>query len=706
MACYGAAFLLALSGCTASDDESAAMMKTLAGKNRLAQEKSPYLLQHAGNPVDWYPWGEEAFARARTLDKPIFLSIGYSTCHWCHVMAHESFENDTVAAIMNELFVNIKLDREERPDVDQIYMRAVQALTRSGGGWPLSVFLTPDRKPFFGGTYFPPEDRYGRAGFPSVLRQVSEAYRTRQEDIVRVTDQIAAFLAEVPQAADDLPPDSLLQVSFKQNLESFDRTWGGFGGAPKFPRSMALSFLMRYYKRSDAPQALAMVTRTLDGMANGGMYDHLGGGFHRYSTDERWLVPHFEKMLYDNALLARTYLEAYQLTGRERYAAVAREIFGYLMREMRAPGGGLYSAQDADSEGEEGKFYVWSRSEVDSVLGDHAEFFCACYDVTSGGNFEGANILWTPNDLAKVAAASHLSPTEAQARLAADRARLLSVRGGRIWPHRDEKVLSAWNGLALGAFAFGYQVLGDPALLKAAGDIASFLESEMWDGRTLKARWADGEVRYDGYLDDYAFVAWGLLDLYESTFDPNQLKLAFGLMDAAEVQFAAPGGGYYFAPAGNSDLLARPQEVYDGALPSGNSIMVLNLLKRSEYTGDPAFKNRAVRVLKAYKSDVEQHPASFPQMLCALDFFYGTPREVVIVGTRPAAADLLAALRREFSPNKVVLLSVPGDGRLAGLTPLVDGKEAQAGKAMAYVCRDFTCRLPTADPHEMLALLR
>jgi len=700
-----AAILVLTASCGAKRKDEAMTYGT-AGKNRLAQEKSPYLLQHADNPVDWYPWGEEAFAAARAQDKPIFLSIGYSTCHWCHVMEHESFENDSIARLMNDLFICIKVDREERPDVDQIYMRAVQAITRQGGGWPLSVFLTPDLKPFFGGSYFPPEDRYGRPGFPSVLRQMSEIYRTRRDEIDRVTADVTKFLQTGPEVQAEPLPATVLDTAYEQLRRSFDAVWGGFGSAPKFPRSMTLSFLMRYSLRGSDSLAREMAVQTLDKMAGGGMFDHLGGGFHRYSTDREWLVPHFEKMLYDNALLARTYIEALQLTANPRYGRVARHVLDYMIRDLRAPEGAFFSAEDAGSEGEEGKFYVWSRAEVDSILGERSALFCEYYDVSDSGNFEGANILWTPRSLDAVVRVHGLNAEELAQAFAADRSRLLAARNQRVRPHRDEKILTSWNGLAIGALAVAYQVLDEPAYLDAARRAADFILAEMWDGATLKARWAGGEIRYDGYLDDYAFLAWGLFDLYEASFAPEYLKAALAVLDAAEAKFTTPEGGYFFAPASNAELLARPQEVYDGALPSGVSVMALNLLRRAEYTGNLAFRDRAADLFRAYRGEVEEYAAGFPQLMCALDYYYGQPREVVLAGSPDAAAPLLHALRRQFLPNKVVLFKAPDDAGLADLAPIVKGKDGAPGEVLAYVCRDFTCKLPTADPKEMLELLR
>ncbi len=662
-------------------------------RNRLAGEKSPYLLQHRSNPVDWYPWGEEAFEAARAADKPIFLSIGYSTCHWCHVMAHESFENESTAALMNELFINIKLDREERPDVDHLYMKAVMALGDGQGGWPMSVFLTPQLVPFFGGTYFPPEDRYGRPGFPRLLERMADVYRTRKDDIERVTGGILDFLRKEPDAGAQVPGPDVLESATRQLASTFDRTWGGFGGAPKFPRSMTVSFLMRRHLAAPRSNALEMATLTLDRMAEGGLHDHLGGGFHRYSTDGRWLVPHFEKMLYDNALLARTYLEAFQLTREERYAQVARDVFAYLRRDLRDAEGAYYAAEDADSEGEEGTFYVWSKHELEAELGEDAALFCDYYQVTGGANFEGRSILWTPEPLVDVAARHKVDPGEAAGRLSKLRARLLEVRSKRPRPHRDEKILASWNGLVLGAFALGHQVLNDAVCLESAREVARYLLERMWDGKTLKARAAGGDVRFDGYLDDYAFVAWGLFDLYESTFEVHYLERAFEIMDRAEEQFATAAGGYFFAPPSNSELLARPQEVYDGALPSGAAVMALNLLKRAEYTGEARFRKRAETVMQIYQRDIETHPAGFPQWLCALDFLHGQPRQIVVAGPAATADALWPVIRSRFLPNKVVLHTVDGRDAITRVAPVAQGKSSGTG-AMVYVCRNFACQAP------------
>jgi hypothetical protein len=675
------------------------------GLNRLAAEKSPYLLQHKDNPVHWYPWGEDAFAAARSADKPIFLSIGYSTCHWCHVMAHESFENDSVAELMNERFINVKVDREERPDVDHLYMKAVTAMNHGQGGWPLSVFLTPDLVPYFGGTYFPPRDRHGLPGFPTILTRMSEAYRTRKDDVARVTADVRRFLETPLEAGTHVPPPALLDTALRQLQGTFDRTWGGFGGAPKFPRSMTLSFLMRRQLAAPGPETLEMIKLTLDRMAEGGLYDHLGGGFHRYATDARWLVPHFEKMLYDNALLARAYLEAYQLTGEKRYAQVAREIFGYLRRDLRDPEGGYYAAEDADSEGEEGTFYLWTRSEIERHLGADAGLFCDYYQITPEGNFEGRSVLWAPEPLAPMATRHGLQVDVASRRLEAQRAQLLSVRSHRPRPHRDEKILTSWNGLALGAWALGFQVLNDSSCLASAREVARFLLERMWDGETLKARAAAGEVRFDGYLDDYAFTAWGLMDLYECTFEPIYLENAFDLMDAAERLFATPDGGYYFSPASNSELLARTQEVYDGALPSGASVMALNLLKRAEYTGVTAFRDRAEAVMQAYQTEISAHPAGYPQWLCALEFLYGRPREIVVAGSLDTSDPVWATIRGRFLPNKVLLYTADGRDAITRIAPVTAGKTGRDGRTLVYVCRDFACQAPAGDLEQLCAQL-
>jgi uncharacterized protein YyaL (SSP411 family) len=684
--------------------------------NRLSREKSPYLLQHAHNPVDWYAWGEEAFAKARTEDKPIFLSIGYSTCHWCHVMERESFENEAIAALLNEHFVPIKVDREERPDVDQVYMQAVQILTGQGG-WPLSAFLTPDGRPFWGGTYFPPENRFGRPGFATVLGALSEAWRTRRAELLESADKLKSYIQDhsrLPRPEAGREPDpAILALGLQQFAARFDPAQGGFGPAPKFPRSHALSFLLGAYAREKDPSVLRMVEVTLDHMARGGMHDHLGGGFHRYSTDAQWLVPHFEKMLYDQALLARTYLEAYQVTGKEEYAAVAQGIFTYVLRDMTAPEGGFLSAEDADSEGEEGKFYVWTPEEIQEVLGrEESLFFAGVYDVTSAGNFEdGRSILNLKRRLPDVAAEHGMELGALAARLESARTKLLAARGQRIRPHLDDKVLTDWNGLMIGALALGARVLGEPAYATAAARAASFVKGTLRraDGRLLK-RYRAGEAAIPGYLDDYAFLAWGLLDLYGATFDPDHLESARDLArEMVKLFWDAESGGFFFTGADSPQLLVRSQEVYDGATPSGNAIAALVLLRLGELTADPELGRYGRDTVTAFAPALEVSPLSFPQMLIALDFAIGPRAEVVLAGD-PKSEEfraMAAALDRLHLPRVVVAARPAGEAgrRIVALAPYLNAHEPLDGKATAFVCRDYACALPAHDVDAMLGQL-
>ena len=711
---------LAMTGADSKKETSPVPTTHAEHTNRLAREKSPYLLQHAHNPVDWYPWGEEAFARAKAEDKPIFLSIGYSTCHWCHVMERESFENEEIAAFLNEHFVPIKVDREERPDVDQVYMQAVTAITGQGG-WPLSAFLTPDGRPFWGGTYFPPDDRYGRPGFPTVLARLSEMWTARRADLLQSADRLRSHLEEQsrlprPEAGGELGEalgPGLLARGVEQFAASFDSALGGFGRAPKFPRSHTLSFLLAAHARGGEPEALRMVEVTLDQMARGGIHDHLGGGFHRYSTDARWLVPHFEKMLYDQALLARTYLEAYQVTGEAEYAAVARDIFAYVERDMTAPEGGFYSAEDADSEGEEGKFYVWTPEEVKAVLGpDEGAFFAGVYDVTSEGNFEGGrSILNLKRRLAAVAAEPRTEVEELESRLAADRLKLLAARRKRVRPHLDDKILTDWNGLMIGALALGARVLGEPAYREAAERAADFAWRRLRraDGRLLK-RWRAGEAAIPGYLDDYAFLAWGQLELYGATFDPEHLERARTLArDMVRLFRDAEGGGFYFAGTDAESLIVRTQEIYDGAVPSGNAIAALVLLRLGDLTADPELGRQGRETVDAFAAALAASPTAFPQLLLALDFALGPTTEVVLAGD-PGSPDLramLAGLDRRFLPRTVVAVRPPGAAgeRMVALAPFLAAHEARDGRATAYVCRNYACSLPTSDPAAMLAQL-
>ena len=671
--------------------------------NRLANETSPYLLQHANNPVDWHPWGEVALAKARAEDKPILLSIGYSACHWCHVMEHESFEDEQIAGLMNQLFVNIKVDREERPDLDSIYMSAVQALT-GRGGWPMTMFLTPDGAPFYGGTYFPPQDRGHMPGFPRVLRSVAEAYRTRRAEVGKSAEQLTAMLGRqvAPQASQYLAPE-LLDQALRALLPQFDMQEGGLGGAPKFPQPMALEFLLRSYRRTDSPEALAAARLTLDKMACGGIYDQLGGGFHRYSVDAVWLVPHFEKMLYDNAQLARVYLQAYQVTGEPLFRRVVEETLEYVRCEMTDPGGGFYSTQDADSEGEEGKFFVWTPQEIEAVLGgEDARLLCAYFDVTEQGNFEHHNILRVAASVEAVALTLGVDPAGAQAVIERGRRGLFEARERRVKPGRDEKVLTAWNGLMLRTFAEAAAALDRDDYREQANRNAEFVLANLRrDGRLLRT-WKDGQAKLNGYLEDYACLADGLLSLYEATFDPRWLAEARSIADVMIEQFADDSaGGFYVTGKDHERLVSRPKDLFDNATPSGNSVAAEALLRLGLLSGQGLYREAAERVLRLLGVIAAQHPAAFGRLLCALDFYLGSPKEIAIVG-QPDAADTASLTRTVFSryaPNKVVAGCAPNAAPPD--IPLLADRPARNGKATAYVCQNDVCQAPATTPEEL-----
>jgi len=667
--------------------------------NRLAHETSPYLLQHANNPVDWNPWGPEAIERANTEQKPIFLSIGYSACHWCHVMEHESFENEAIARMLNEGFVPIKVDREERPDLDQIYMQAVQMMT-GRGGWPMSMFLTPDLEPFYGGTYWPPTGRNGMPGFDQVLAAVSEAWLQRRDVVRNQASQLTAELqktASLEHAAGELSLEPL--KSAEAMLERiFDHRHGGFGSAPKFPHPMDLRVLLRLWRRTPRDELIGPVSLTLDKMAAGGIFDQLGGGFHRYSVDERWLVPHFEKMLYDNALLAGCYLEAYQATGRDDYALVARQTLDYVLREMTGPGGGFFSTQDADSEGEEGRFYVWTPDEIRAVLGEAAsKTFCYTYDVSPEGNFEGRNILNLPKTLAQCAKIFEREATELAAELALGREKLLAARGRRVWPDLDDKVLVSWNGLMIDALAQAAGVLDDSRYLSAATSAAEFIARNLRrdDGRLLHS-WRAGRARFDAYLDDYACLANSLVSLYEAGFDEQWIDLAVELADIMLAQFAdADRGGFFFTASDHETLITRPKDVQDSSTPSGNAMAATALLRLGKLCGRPDYLAAARRTLATFTELMSRHPTAAGQLLIALDFELGPSPELVLMA--PAndedAAAVLAEVRRRYLPNKVVARR-PGVAPSAQLDTIFAGKPVPASGVALYVCRDFTCQAP------------
>ncbi len=664
-------------------------------QNRLAQATSPYLLQHASNPVDWYPWGEEALSRARTEDKPIFLSIGYSACHWCHVMAHESFEDEEIARLLNTHFVPVKVDREERPDLDEIYMESVQVLT-GRGGWPMSVWLLPDLKPFFGGTYFPKESRQGMPGFRPLLERIAELWVARRPELVRDAGVLAETLRlqAMGSPGASLPGEEVFDVALQQLRRDFDPRWGGFRAAPKFPAHLAVELILRRGSRADR----AMATRTLDAMWEGGMYDHLGGGFARYSVDGQWLVPHFEKMLYDNAQLAACYLSAFQSTGEPRYARIARETLDYLLRDLRDPLGGFHSSEDADSEGEEGRFYAFTPSEIAEGLGpEEAALFCEAFGVTVGGNFEhGKSVLHrfsAPGDLAE---RQGLSVDELEARLDRMRARLLAVRSRRVRPGRDDKVLAAWNGLALSALARGHQVLGEARYLEAATACAEFILRVLWKEGTLLRVYRAGRAHVPAFLEDYAAVVRGLTDLYEAGFDPAWLRLAEAMAESLLERFEdGAEGGFYFTEGGQADLLHRRKGGWDGALPSGTTLAVAALLRLGRHLDREDFRASAQRALAASGAAITQSPRAFQGMLAALDDLLREPLELVVAGSLADSRtqDLLARARRPYLPGMVLSL-VEADPAL----PLHQGRATVDGAPAAYLCRSRSCLPPITSP--------
>ncbi|HUG11312.1 MAG TPA: thioredoxin domain-containing protein [Opitutaceae bacterium] len=712
------------------------------GHNRLASEQSPYLRQHAGNPVDWFPWGEEAFVRARESGRPIFLSIGYSTCHWCHVMARESFEDPAVAESLNRDFVCVKVDREERPDVDRLYMAYVQTTT-GHGGWPMSVWLTPDLAPFFGGTYFPPVDMQGRIGFPRLLSHIAEAWRTKREELVAEGNRIIeAFRTHATAAQPEnasTPAVDVGQRCLEWCFEAFDDQWGGFGGAPKFPRPSLLNFLFRISARRDAQaageltpdgrEALRFEELTLQRMAEGGMRDHLGGGFHRYSVDARWHVPHFEKMLYDQAQLVGAFLEGYQATGRGVFGWIARETIDYVLRDMTSSGGGFFSAEDADSDTPdgghaEGAFYVWTQDEIRAVCGEHAPLVERHYGVSAGGNarpesdpqgeFRGKNILHQVAPLTQTAAALGIALGDAETRLLGANEKLFRARGARPRPHLDDKVLTAWNGLMISALARAVQVLGpddlDAAVRweKAASRAAEFVERELHDPATSRLWRGFRESRgaAPGFAEDYAFLIQGLLDLYEATGATRWLQWADRLQETMDADFwDANAGGYFSSPAGDPHLLVRLKEDYDGAEPAANSVAALNLLRLDAMLGGGTRADRARETIEAFRAQLDRAPHGLPQMLVAVDFMIGPVRQIVIAGD-PGSADtraLLRAVHGRLEAPRVILWADGAEGQvwLAGRQPWIAGVKPVGGRGSASVCRDNTCGLPVTDPEEL-----
>ncbi|MBB3059888.1 thioredoxin domain-containing protein [Microbulbifer rhizosphaerae] len=680
--------------------------------NRLFMESSPYLLQHAHNPVNWYPWGEEAFAAAKKLDRPILLSVGYSTCHWCHVMEEESFEDEEIAKAMNEHYIAVKVDREERPDIDAVYMSAVQALT-GRGGWPMTVWLTPEGKPFHGDSYIPPRDgdRGARYGYLTLLRQLAEIYHQHPQKVAQSSEGLTRAVKQIlaPQTSGELPKAELLQTAVTRYRQVYDPQHGGIEGAPKFPSGLPVRLLLRHYRHSGDEAVLEMATNTLEKMAAGGIHDQVGGGFHRYSTDAQWLVPHFEIMLYDNALLAIAYLEAYQVTGDTLFKTVAEDILRYVKRDMMAPGGAFYSATDADSptpEGhrEEGWFFTWTPAEMDAVLNEEEALLAkSYYQVSEKGNFEGRNILHAPEPLAAVAGELEIPDHRARLLLASIREKLYRARAQRPPPIRDEKILSAWNGLMISAFARAGLVLNEPDYTETAKNAAAFLLENLYEDGRLQRSFMDGRARHNGYLEDYAFTIAAMLDLYEASGELHWLQQALALDETLEKLYEdRKQGGFYMTSDDHEKLLAREKPAFDGAEPSGNSAALLNLLRLHEFTTDDRFRQRAEKGLKAFAGSLQTNPMALSEMMQALAFYRDRAKEIIIVtpeGEKDSAAPMLAELRRTFLPNRVLAVVEQGRelARQTKLIPLLEGKKAQAGKATAYVCEQGVCELPVQD---------
>ncbi|WP_085523603.1 thioredoxin domain-containing protein [Tuberibacillus sp. Marseille-P3662] len=674
------------------------MSRELRKPNRLVDEKSPYLLQHAYNPVDWYAWSDEAFAKAKAENKPVFVSIGYSTCHWCHVMAEESFEDPDIAHILNEKFVSIKVDREERPDLDAIYMTVCQAMTGQGG-WPLNVFLTPEQKPFYAGVYFPKESRYGLPGFVDVLTQLSDHFQNNRDKLDETGAKVASALAKMNEREGVALEPGVVETCVEQMTRDFDHQYGGFGQAPKFPAPHQLLFLLRYHHWHGHDEALQMVLKTLDAMAAGGIYDHIGGGFARYSVDQKWLVPHFEKMLYDQAMLMMAYTEAYQVTGREDYRSVIEEIIDYLQREMLGPNGGFYSAEDADSEGEEGKFYLWTKAEVVQLLdADEAELFCDAYDISEDGNFEGKNI---PNRIhtskQSLADRHGLTVDDVQRQLDNAKHRLFTYREKRVHPHKDDKILTAWNGLMIAALAKAGAAFQHRGALDMAERAFSFIQTELTRDGKLMARYRDGDVKYEGFLDDYAYMLWACDALYEATYQTDYLRSMRLYADLLVGTFYDDKNGGFLINNPYHDLIYNPKQAYDGALPSGNSVASLMLFKLARRTGIHQFETYAEPTIRFFADEINQHPSGFTWLLTAYMTMHANTKELAILqGEDDEAYHLaLTLLQTGFHPE---LFAVAGEAEeLQQAAPFTQSFHAKDGRTTYYLCHDFMCERPTTD---------
>jgi uncharacterized protein YyaL (SSP411 family) len=676
--------------------------------NHLADSLSPYLRQHATNPVDWYPWGDEALTKAKQEDRPIFLSIGYSACHWCHVMERESFENHQIAALLNQHFVPIKVDREERPDLDRLYMKAVQLLT-GRGGWPMSVFLTADLRPFYGGTYFPPDDRQGLPGFGRVLAELARLWANDRSRLVASANQLMSHLSQVGAAGPGVLDREPVEAALRELRSEFDADEGGFGGAPKFPPTGALALLLREHERTGEQGLLHMVVKTLDAMARGGIYDHLGGGFHRYSVDDQWLVPHFEKMLYDNALLVPVYLDAWLVTQKPRFRQVAVETLDFVLREMTDADGGFHSTLDADSEGVEGKYYVWSQQEIEALLpGVERDVFLKTYGVLPGGNFEGRNILHLPRSLGATAEAVGLQQEALAKRLASARQRLFAARASRIRPHKDDKVLTSWNGLMISAFARGYRVLGEERYREAAERAAAFLVDAMWTPEGLLRVYRAGSKSTSGFLDDYAHLGNGLVDLFEGTGEPRWLQAAEALAQAMVERFGDPGGnGFFYSQAGDENLLVRDRCYIDEACPAPNAVAARLLCRLSRLFEREEYRIHAEQALAGATAFGQRFPTALTCTWSVVDQFLATPEELVIVGDPDDSGyQGLASVANElYRPNLTVVLQRTGAPPMAEAIPLLQGRTLQNGKATAYFCVDRTCAAPVCTVDELRELL-
>ncbi len=684
--------------------------------NRLCNEKSPYLLQHAQNPVDWYPWGEEAFEKAHREDKPVFLSIGYSTCHWCHVMERESFENLEIAGLLNDSFVNIKVDREERPEIDAVYMKVCQVMTQSGG-WPLTIIMTPDKQPFFAATYIPDVSKYGRAGLREMIPAIKKLWQEKRADLLSDASEITRAVRHLPTTGSQTLGEETMHRAYQSLLTGFDRTYGGFGRAPKFPSPHNFFFLLRYWKRTGSEQALRIVEHTLQNMRRGGIYDQIGFGFHRYATDERWTLPHFEKMLYDQALMALAFIEVYQATGKKEYEISSREIFTYVLRDMTDDEGAFYCAEDADSEGVEGKFYMWSPEEVRGILTqDEAALFLSDYRHEADRFVQGMQELPEGQFIPHLKMISDVNEknvtTDGSGKIEVIRKKLFEHREQRIHPHKDDKILTDWNGLMIASLARGAQVFNEPEYARAALRAMGFITKTMRDkeGRLLH-RYRKGQAAIAGNVDDYSFLIWALLELYETTFDAGHLVQALEYQSHLFARFRDElSGGFFFTPDDAEMLLMRPKELYDGAVPSGNSVAYMNALRLSRITGNADIGEKAEEIYRAFGTPVEEMPTAFTQFLCGLDFALRPSKEVIIAGeiNSEDTRNMMSALRKSFVPNKVVVFLPDGPSRqeMEAIAPFLKSYSSDHGHATAYVCSNYSCSPATTDPGKMMALLK